>query len=170
VAHYYDTVKDQRGNARVVSVTVFLAGTSTKASIFSDSGLTVAKTNPFNTNSLGEVDFYITSGLYDLRFEGTNIVTKNLSNISVGVDTGSNIKETPTGALDGVNKVYTLSKTPVAGTLVFIFNGVELLIGALVTDAFPAAYILSGKTITLTNSMTAPNVANTDWIKAEYLA
>lgn len=51
------------GNA---SVTVYLHGTQTAASIFSDSGGVNPITNPFLSNAQGFFDFYAANGRYDL--------------------------------------------------------------------------------------------------------
>lgn len=47
------------------SVTVYLAGTTTTATIYSDNGITV-KVNPFKSSVLGVVEFYGADGRYDL--------------------------------------------------------------------------------------------------------
>jgi hypothetical protein len=44
---------------------VFFAGTTTKATIYSDDGIT-AKANPFNADNAGRFDFYAPSGKYDI--------------------------------------------------------------------------------------------------------
>lgn len=65
--HYTNTATDQYG--KVVGgaqVSVYLAGTSTLATIYSDNLLT-AKSNPFLTSvTSGVVDFYAANGAYDL--------------------------------------------------------------------------------------------------------
>ena len=65
--HYTNTATDQYG--KVVGgaqVSVYLAGTSTLATIYSDNILT-AKANPFMTSvTSGVVDFYAENGAYDL--------------------------------------------------------------------------------------------------------
>jgi hypothetical protein len=47
------------------SITVFLPGTTTKATIYSDDGVT-AKSNPFTADSYGHFDFYASSAKYDI--------------------------------------------------------------------------------------------------------
>lgn len=76
MAHYYNTIQDKRGDAVVNAwVTVYLAGTTTKPSIFSDSALTEAKENPFQTDTSGVVDFYVATGSYKIKIEGATLGT-----------------------------------------------------------------------------------------------
>ena len=62
----------------------------------------------------------------------------------------------PAGAMNGVNKVYTLPAAP-TGTLVLMLNGVEQNPG----PTSPVDYVLSGLTVTFT----VPPRAD-DWILA----
>ena len=65
------------------TVTVFLAGTTTPASIFSDN-VGTAKANPFTANSDASWSFFVDDGHYDVKFSGTGIVTPfTLSDIVV---------------------------------------------------------------------------------------
>jgi hypothetical protein len=170
VAHYYNTVQSSRGPAvKDASISVFDEGTSNLSSIFTNAALTVAKANPFLSNASGEIDFYVAAGTYDIKIEKAGITTKNILDIEiVGGGAAERIVETPTGDLDGANKVFTLSEVPATGTLVVILNGITLQSGTDAADPFPAAYVLSGSTVTLTNGMTAPDSANGDWIKCEF--
>lgn len=56
------------------TVAVYLTGTVTLATIYSDSSLT-PKSNPFTADSEGRYEFYIAPGDYDLRFSGTGIAS-----------------------------------------------------------------------------------------------
>lgn len=59
-------VQDLRGNAIIgASVSVFVAGTTTPATIYSDNSLTV-KANPTITDAKGHYSFYAANGRYDL--------------------------------------------------------------------------------------------------------
>lgn len=55
-------------------MTVYLAGTQTLASLFSDDGITPT-TNPVTTDSLGRFFFYTADGKYDLKVSGGLIVS-----------------------------------------------------------------------------------------------
>lgn len=56
------------------TVTVYLTGTTTVASIYTTSTLT-PKANPFTADSEGYFEFYLYPGTYDIRFSGTGITT-----------------------------------------------------------------------------------------------
>lgn len=73
--------------------------------------------------------------------------------------TGANfvVRETPSGAIDGVNTTYTLANTPVAGTENVFLNGL------LQEPAAGNDYTISGATITY---LTAPLVG--DRIRVSY--
>jgi len=49
-------------------VTVYLHGTTTAASLYTDQTGGTAATNPVNTDTLGNLSFYAAPGLYDLSF------------------------------------------------------------------------------------------------------
>lgn len=51
------------------TVTVYLTGTSTLATLYSDDALT-AQANPLTTSSIGEYFFYIEDGVYDITYSG----------------------------------------------------------------------------------------------------
>jgi len=61
------------------TVTVNIAGTLTRATIYSDDGVTV-KANPFSTDGAGRYDFYASSGKYDLIISGAGIVSTTVAN------------------------------------------------------------------------------------------
>lgn len=172
MAHYVEVVRDNSGKARRnINVTIYTAGTTTKVSLFSDAGMSTSTANPALTNSNGEVNVYLAAGVFDVQFDGADINTKNLSNVSMGVASGTSgiIVETPAGAQNGTNKAFTVTYVPSSGTLKVFYNGNLQELATLVTDSFPAAYTLSGKTITLTNAMVAPNSSNGDWLRCEYV-
>lgn len=81
---YQDVVLDRQGNVVTgASVTVYLGGTTTKATIYSDNGITVAA-NPALTDSLGRFSFYVADGRYDLLISalfGGVQVTQNVSDV-----------------------------------------------------------------------------------------
>jgi hypothetical protein len=56
------------------TITVYLTGTTTLATIYSDNVGTV-KANPFTTNSDASFSFYIDNVRYDMKFSGTGIAT-----------------------------------------------------------------------------------------------
>lgn len=56
------------------TVTVYVAGTSTLATIYSDNAGTV-KANPFTADAFAYFEFYADDGFFDIRFSGTGIAT-----------------------------------------------------------------------------------------------
>ncbi|MEI9971048.1 MAG: hypothetical protein WDO73_02790 [Ignavibacteriota bacterium] len=72
---------------------------------------------------------------------------------------GGRTVEVPTGTMDGLNSVFTLSVAPSAGSLVLLVNGIEQNPGT----GTPIDYVLVGLTITFV----APPRAD-DWMLASY--
>lgn len=65
--HYSNVAQDNNGRAIVgAKVTVYLAGTTTLATIYLDNGVTI-KANPITTGLDGIYDFYAANGLYDIK-------------------------------------------------------------------------------------------------------
>ncbi len=72
--HYTNVLQDQNGRAiSGATVSVYLAGTTTLASIYSDNGST-AKSNPFTTSLDGVVSFYAADGAYDVTYRKTGLL------------------------------------------------------------------------------------------------
>lgn len=64
--HFVRPLQDQNGRAIAgATVSVYIAGSTTLATIYSDNGATV-KSNPITTGVDGMMDFYAANGLYDL--------------------------------------------------------------------------------------------------------
>lgn len=66
------------------TVTVYLTGTATLATLYSDDALT-AQANPFTTSSIGEYSFYVEDGVYDITFSGgtPSITTKTVAGLEI---------------------------------------------------------------------------------------
>lgn len=97
------------------TVTVYIAGTTTLATIYSDDAGT-PKANPFTAGSDASFTFYVDDGIYDIKFSGTGITTPFtipdvlVSSISVATTTttGTSILSYP--ASDIANPI-TISAT-----------------------------------------------------------
>ena len=64
--HFVRPLQDQNGRAIAgATVSIYIAGSTTLATIYSDNGATV-KSNPITTGVDGMMDFYAANGLYDL--------------------------------------------------------------------------------------------------------
>lgn len=69
---YTNLVQDNSGNALTgVTVTVYLAGTLTLATLYNANGSS-AKANPFTNDSDGTFEFYTANGRYDLVYAKTS--------------------------------------------------------------------------------------------------
>lgn len=78
---YTNAAQDALGNViQGMSVSVFLQGTQTLATIYSDNGVTT-KPNPTTTDALGTFFFYAANGRYDLQFAKTGLPTTQLQDI-----------------------------------------------------------------------------------------
>jgi len=67
--HYSSPLQDQSGRAiSGATVTIYVAGTATVATIYSDNGVT-AQANPFTTTIDGVVSFYAANGVYDIVYK-----------------------------------------------------------------------------------------------------
>jgi hypothetical protein len=73
------------------TVTVYLTGTLTLATIYSDNAGT-AKANPFTAASSGQYVFYAANGYYDIKMSGGGIASPfTLSNVGIGGSGGPTI-------------------------------------------------------------------------------
>lgn len=86
---YVSSTKVQ-GSFPLGTVTVYLAGTLTLASIYSDDlASPTAKANPFTAASSGQWFLYAANGIYDIKFSGGGIAAPfTLGGISIGAGGG----------------------------------------------------------------------------------
>ena len=103
------------------SITVFLAGTGTPATIYSDDGLTTT-TNPLTADINGRFAFYVADGRYDLQYSGAGLTTYKLTDIDV----------------HDVTDLTSAGKTPIPGNLQF--TGINTHAG---TETFSAQLVSS---------------------------
>lgn len=98
------------------TVTVYLAGTTTLASIYSNSTGTV-KANPFTADTKAYFEFYADNGFYDVKFSGTGITSPwTISYITI-IDPQENFNPLSFGAkcdnstddLSAFNAIVTLA-------------------------------------------------------------
>lgn len=66
------------GSFPSATVSVFLTGTQTLATIYGDNGVTL-KANPFTAANDGSFFFYAANGRYDIQFSGTGLVGQTFS-------------------------------------------------------------------------------------------
>lgn len=88
--HFVDSVQVPSGSVvPSASVSVFVAGSNTLASLFSDDGIT-GTANPTLTDALGQISFYVADGRYDLRISKIGTITKTISDIEIADITQAN--------------------------------------------------------------------------------
>ena len=83
---YWNAVLSDQGKPILATITVYLAGTATKASLYTERLGGMAKDNPFQTDSLGRFQFFAAPGWYDIEISGTGITTYKMENILLGAD------------------------------------------------------------------------------------
>lgn len=100
---YHDSVTTLRGDAvGGASVTVYLANTTTKATIYVyPSTASQEASNPTTTDGYGRFSFYAAPGTYDLRISGTNITTYTVEDVRIFSDTGYTYNVLDYGATPG---------------------------------------------------------------------
>lgn len=115
-----------------VAVTYYLQPSLALASVFSGPNGGVAA-NPQYTNGLGQAVAYMAEGQYTITYSGAQIQTQTFADQNVG-GSGTGTGGTawagiPSGAQDGVNRVFTLTNngttipvSPVAGTVLGWLN------------------------------------------------
>lgn len=90
-----------------VTVSVFLTGTTTLATIYSDANCATTTTNPLTSDTNGAFTFYATDGIYDLTFVKTGFSIPGITNL--------NLFE-PLGETVYLNAKYVTSDPCTAGT------------------------------------------------------
>jgi hypothetical protein len=81
---YQNAIQDVHGNAVAsATVTVYLYGTLTPATIYSDNGLTVIPSSQVTTDSDGQFYFYADNGRYTLSVMATGFAQEQFSDVSL---------------------------------------------------------------------------------------
>lgn len=99
MAHLEATIRSKQGPILPgATVTVFDAGQTSLANLFSDDGLTVAISNPTTADDDGVVNFYVVAGKYDLLVQRFDIEDRLLEDVEIitAADSGN-----PTGTASG---------------------------------------------------------------------
>lgn len=154
---YQNSLINTEGEAVVgATVDVFLAGTSTRPTLYSDNGVTTTP-NPLTTDAQGNFFFFVADGRYDLDFSGAGITPYSVDNIEIADITQpvAAVSSTPYSAVDAdrlilvnaaggnisillptavaqqrIGKVFTIKKTDSSGNTVTVTpNGAETIDG-----------------------------------------
>jgi nitrous oxidase accessory protein NosD len=125
---YNDSVTTLRGDAvGGASVTVYLAGTTTKATIYLYGSMAVEKSNPTYTDGYGRYYFYVLPGTYDITIAGSNVITYTVEDVRVFSDAGYTFNVLDYGAVAGdavddvvgIRAAMLAASTAGGGTVVF---------------------------------------------------
>ena len=109
---FFSVYRDTDGSSiPSASISVFDAGTSNLSSIFTDSALTLAQSNPFTANSDGSFQFFAANAEYKLTMAKTGFSTVTYDNVPVGIGIESTRSLTGTSpvAIEGDHAAHDLS-------------------------------------------------------------
>lgn len=121
VTHYFSAIRNSTGDAvSGATVTVYGAGTLVLSSIYSDQAGTIVKSNPFLSDSNGNYDFYVASGLYKVTVSKVGVGTFTTDNILIGILAHANTHK------DGGSDELLLSDFDGTITSTQILNGTVL--------------------------------------------
>ncbi len=118
--HYHDVVTDLSGNSlQGASVYIYLQGTTTPASLYSDDFGVTSKSNPIVTGSTGRFDFYIVDGNYDIHIVRADATTTDFLDVAMleGGGSGGALAVTDYGATPDAKSITTGSTTASSTTL-----------------------------------------------------
>jgi hypothetical protein len=143
-----------------VAVTYYLEPGLTLATVYTDSTGDTVATNPQLTDGLGHAVAYMVAGEYTIVYSGSQIQTLTLPDQSVGgAGSGTNVVAfagVPAGAVNGVNRVFTLTNagTPLTAepTQLTVWQNFPLVQGV--------GFTISGTSIIYTN---APQTTDVLW-------
>lgn len=146
---YQNSIQDVHGNAVAsATVTVYLYGTLTPATIYSDNGLTVIPSSQVTTDSDGQFYFYADNGRYTLSVVATGFAQEQFSDVSLFDQTDAGIASVKDyGAFgDGVTDDTAAINAAIAALNASSFDAL----------LFPAGrYIISSALTTITRSRVA---------------
>ena len=78
---YFSSVLSDKGVPILATCTVYLLGTSTKATIYTGPSGSSEKDNPFQTDSLGRFQFFAECSQYDIEVSGSGITNFKIENV-----------------------------------------------------------------------------------------
>lgn len=138
---YTNAIQDVHGNAVAgATIAVYLYGTLTPATIYSDNGSTVIASSSVTSDSTGEFYFYAANGRYTLSVSAPQFASEQVSDVYLYDPTVANVVDTFTATAG--QTVFTLTSAPGdIDALTVILNGASL--------TPTSEYTLSGVTLTL---------------------
>ena len=142
---YMNLVLDNAGNAvGGVTVTVYLTGTSTLATLFNLDGSS-SKSNPFTSDADGSLEFYATTGQYDIVYTKTGYTFTDANSTDVAL-------------YDPADASTTYASPVLSGTVTGTYSlaGTPTITAAILSGTFTGTYTLAG-----TPTITAPILSGT---------
>ena len=136
---YQNAIQDVHGNAVAsATVTVYLYGTLTPATIYSDNGLTVIASSQVTTDSDGQFYFYADNGRYTLSVMATGFAQEQFSDVSLFDQADAGVNGLGDyGVINGngtTNNSTTVLAADAAATLVTVPAGVYNCTTVAATD------------------------------------
>ena len=113
---YHNLVVDvTTGIGTSATITVYDAGTTDLATIYSDADGT-SESNPLSTDAYGRFVFYVDPGEYDIKVSGTGITTYTLEDVSIMGEASRYVKSDPTSGQHRVKKLHLDSSKNIVTT------------------------------------------------------
>lgn len=108
-----------QGSAPLATITVYEAGTSNLATLFSDAAGSLPLSNPFTANADGSFGFYAAAGHYDIVLSGTVSPTFTISDVVLTEVSGGGGGSVSSVGLSAPSADFTVTGSPVtsSGTL-----------------------------------------------------
>jgi hypothetical protein len=143
---YSDTVFSLYGNAIPdASVSVYLAGTSSLATIYSDDGITQAS-NPLTTDQYGGFSFFAADGDYDIEVvSGSVSTTKELVSLGSGSGLPSHLASADPHTVHAIASPVSAAATKVGTAVTVALDGGR-------TERFTVTNDASGIVISVTGA------------------
>jgi hypothetical protein len=173
----YGRFQDSEGRGYPgASVVVYLAGTSTLATLYSPSGSITNPSglaNPFTTDSLGNYGFAIGNGTYDIQLSGGGMPTEYITNLTIGTTDitsieASSVTNVPAGTIAATNVQAALNElgTEKASLLDLADTATVSLGDAMVG----VKSTLTGATATTQHNINEQRRSVFDWMTAAQIA
>ena len=109
---YFNAVLTQEGKPIQATIYVYLAGTTTLATIYADPDGTTQKDNPFLTDQYGRFQFFADVGQYDIKITGEGIQSFTINNVGLtNVSQFTQLADTPDSYAGQAGKVIKVKNT-----------------------------------------------------------
>jgi len=139
---YQDAIQDVHGNAIPDAlVTVYVYGTLTLATIYSDNGLTVVPSSIVTTDTDGQFFFYADNGRYTLSISATNFAAELKTDVTLFDQTDAGIASVKDYGAVGNGVTDDTAAIQAAIDAVYSANGGEIIVPAGTYKTTAAIYM-----------------------------